>query len=555
MNKESPKLFPLEYHTKDFSFRKYESNQDIPVFKFPVGFHGFCLYNLANFFEEKGTKIFNNFQLEGGETDVFTGSQKEVDFTHFFNNIVDFFLHDLKHERIDANDFLTKISDRSPNIMANIVENGLVGFAEPIILNVPKGKEDGIVYSLSASRNVDVSQIFLVDTSKESIPHAVSVTAAQPHLFNDVVETQFPLLTSIEKKRKAAISILHNLSIGQFELQWAIVTLNGIFSLIICRSPFFIRISDNSTLTFNSLDDALLNARVLAVSYRYAEFSSNIELRCAQSVNILHNECIEGDKTYFELARKKFNEEFDYSNLYEFIERSIDVPAYYFRAANYGETIAQAASIFVQYPNNTVSASTIVSGLLKNPPSYDQTMNATNEYYRFLFWVRSITTAIKTIISGDLDRLLAAFRSCFYSLPGRVGFLVTATIRLIMNSLNIFRKRRGMNEKFSENVLLLFAHALGTSFADVLGFKKYDLFKSSRTVLVTQEACAGAFVPLEFERASISPERAIAKLKDAIEKLKAEKSIDFIFDSSDYELDPEYIEFLKIQLYEPVILQ
>ena len=573
-------LFPVEYHSKTFSFKQYTNKKKIPLFKLPVGFHAFSLINIAHYYAETATELYNMLIFDENCPDFSSVTGNEVDFSNYFDKIVNFYMKKEKATKSEMIEFLFRYSDRNSQINDKNMLLTSLNLSQPIIMNVPKGKEKGIIYSLSNSRNFDVPQIFVVDTTQDNIPRAVNVTAAQPFIFNDVVENEFPLHSSIEKKQEKAHVMLNGLSVGLFELQWALTAIDGIYSLIICRNPFFFRICDYFTYQYNAIEDAFGNSRILLVSYKFSAFSPLTELYCDTCVSPLHTEAIPADSYFLDLSAikyikyidekartpilaslqgidtKELHTILDLKDVFvDFLRESIEYPCCYFSRANCQFLIAKSASIFLQYPNYPVQASTVAQSLMRVCPTYEQSMQATNDYNRFILWIRSLTTAMKSITNGNIDRLLQAFSSCFYALPGRMNQLVCATIRLVMNSLNIFRKRRGMNDDFFEQILFYFRHVLGDDFDKVLGFNRFDIFKSVRTILVTTESCAQMFTPLVFNNQIISPIKAVYKFNKAVDSLKQEKGIELIFDDNIYDLRKEFVEFLQSQVYDPTVLQ
>lgn len=544
-------LFPAEFFTKTYNYKDYSKTECFPIFKIPIGFTAFSLYHIAQYYDSTAIDSFNMFVFDDKDKN-FSSEDKDIDFSPYLEKISYFYLKDIDKSS-DISQFLMNVTDRNPLIMQNIVKLGRFGFTEAVTISVPSGKEDGIIYSLSSSRNFDLPQNFLVDCTPDSIPRAVLITVAQPLMLNNAIHEDFPLISSVVKKREKAQAMTNDLTIGQFELQWAIVTLDGIFFLIICRHPFYLRVTDNYRTRFNSLEDAFGECRVLFVSYMFSEFAPDCELTVNTSTSKFHDDKIPGDNYYKEIATKNYSEVSD--DIKAFLVRSIEFPSLYFKASNYNLIVGQCASLMAMYPMMPVEASKIASALVRPSPNFDTCSSALNDYNRYLLWLRSMTTAMKAMTTGKLDRLIRAFSSAFFALPGKNEYLVSVTFKLAMRSIGLYRKKRGMNDSFFEKMLLFFKHVLGNDFDEILGINRFDVFKSVRNFIVTVDTCGVVLLPLKFSRKTVSPLRAGNKLVSAIENLENTHNIKIEGDDSQYSLNSDYYEFLKSQTYEECIMQ
>lgn len=543
------KLFPSEYFNKNISSLQYDGEEVAPIFKLPIGFHGISLFYISQFYS-KTDEIFFQHYIFDDQISPINGKEKLLDFSQYFDKIIDTLMGAYGISNDQKLNFMMEYTDRAPNLFQNLLTMN----NQILSQIVPHGKEQGISYYLTATRNIDQCFAFLLDCNVDKIPQSVITTHAQPLLFSEVVAEEFPLASSVKNKPKLAKEKIEQIENGSFNLVYAIVSIGGVYASIILRPPQYIRISDHSSLAFNSVADAFEDSRIIVAVYQHTKFQKLPSLDCVRHATLFHENPIPSDNYYLSIIKYQSNHLSDtLDTLSHFISNCMQFPAAYFKAEGLSENAIISASIALHYPGREATASKITETIIGDRIPFDTMADAVNDYNRLMLWTRSFTEAIESFTKSDSDNVGKALRNCFYALPVRCPILINATIDLTIHTMTAFHKRRGMNDKLHEFLLLLLRYCLGENFDRQVGLHKYDLYKSVRQCVVTFDTCSEIFRPCDYEPFSIR--KAYTLLIQAIDHFSSVSQKNIYVKSSEYDFDPEYLNYLTFQIIRKTVEQ
>lgn len=546
---EPGKPFPIDSFVTDLAEVKpaKETPLKIPSFSLPIGFHTLSLFFIASYYDGNATAFFKHFVFED-KSERFNNLDK-VDFTKSLDTIVNFIFDDQRPERV-----LRGLSDRRCDITRMAMLKA-IGTEEYVTNEVPRGAEDGILEYLREASDVSRRYLFLVN----AIPFydinafAITTTAGQPMFMNSIIRKEYPTIDSVTVKRDKIPETVNSLAVGQFQVDWAIVSVKGCISLVLLRPPTYVRISDAvTTFVENPFEDATIHM----ICYRHHSFIHGRKYVIANSSDdacVFHNPSIPGDEIWCRIMRAKLEKWQQRMPLFvKYVSKCVEFPALYLTSIGYSDDISFASAIFIDYSANIEAATSICQKYILGSAQYASVKVPVAEYARFCFWVRSFVRVLKAISLGDLKSIEVHLLSVFRSLPAKNHFLVANSILLCTECLRIFHSQRGKNEELYISILRIFRFVLGEQFSAVVGLQKSDIPRPLRNQIVNVENCAKLFHGMPFRKDKQSPAPVLLRLRKYFEQCIA-RGLDIPTEVPEFTLDPAYIAFLKLQKFDVCI--
>jgi hypothetical protein len=524
---------------------KEEDAELIPVFKLPYGFHSLSLCLIAEYYDGGLTSLYESFVFP-----ALKGSFREMSSIDFGDVLQAFFSHlvgcespkkiqeSIKH-LFDRNSDFRGILD-----LLSITQN------QYSLHFVPRHSEIGIVHILRHSSDFSRPHIFLLDSIPSATfpSYAVSITAGQPILMNSVIKDNFATINSIEAKSDWIPECIASMKIGQFQIDWAIVVIEGHFALILCRTPTYFMIGDGYLQEFDKLGDAFANTYVICVSYRHSAFisSKRLKLREVQE-EFFHFPVIPFDKIFCCLIKERLQKLKNCKiNFRKYIRNCVKYPSFYLTQIGIAMDLAISASIFIDLDSNPGAASSIASEFVYGKATLDTVKQCINQYNRFCFWLRSVVRVLKALFIEKCGILEKSLLAVFKSLPAKSHFLVAFSVFLCTEAIRRFHKFRTENEDLWRSILRIFRYIFGDRFDEVMNIRRFDVPRTLRSEVVHLDSCIGLFCAIPFK----NEKRCANAVLNRFEKYLGKSQIEELEEAKIYQLLPAYLEFLNLQSFE-----
>ncbi|OHT16805.1 hypothetical protein TRFO_12875 [Tritrichomonas foetus] len=510
----------------------YREKETIPVFVLPYGFNELSLFQIAQYYDGTAQNYFQNMIFS--PTSPPFSQQKTIDYSNYFSQVLQNQL---------PNDITIGMYDRffDSDLFLSLYSLGVPSFKA---YKIPKGNEDGIVHILSNSRDYTRSHIFSLSSSPfSSIPLCVHVTIGQPYLLNNIISEKYANVESVNAREAAIHEDIANLKLDQFQIDWALVSIDGYPALILCRPPQFIRISDNNLLSFDSVYDAFKNSFVYMVNYRHSKFINNVGIdSISSSSEAAPCRPINSDFIFCKLLKEQMSKDNSFDFL-SYLIYSLRFPSFFLIEANFEPEIALAASVCI---DNGRPTTYFIEGI-----NTEQTKLAIQEYYRFCFWLRSLISVMKAILAKDVDKVGETILACFKALPYKNRYIMVSTILFITDTMQIFKQHRRSEDEFFIRILKIFKHVFGDDFDQVLSVQKWEIPRSIRNHVINVDSCVKMFYSKPFKTEKITIPNVIRRFTKYYLPLKEE--LFHNIDPPKFRLCQSYIDFLKLQVFEKTI--
>lgn len=348
--------------------QQVSSKDSIPVFLLPYGYHSLSLFQIAQFYDGTAANFYKNIIFarnfnEKSKTQPDSFSKHNVfDYSHCFHQIISNFQIP---KSIQSSQYI-KLSDRffDMDFFLTLPPLGDLSF---VSYHIPKGKEDGIVYILSQTREFTRSHLFsLMSAPFSSLSAKVTITAGQPFLLNKILSKTYTNVDSIYSRKESLTNDINNLKQNSFQIDWAIASINGFSTLILVRPPQYLRISDRHLELFDGIEKAFENSNVYLVCYRHSQFINNTNFeKSIESSEV--DKPIKSDTFFCSLLKDEMKKNFLEKNSMDFLSYlvySLRFPSFFLMNCGFEKEIAMAASVFVDDPKGR-SASLFIPILSK----------------------------------------------------------------------------------------------------------------------------------------------------------------------------------------------
>lgn len=528
--------FPTDFFINSFTEVKGKVEQ-MPIFQIPIGFNMYSLFNIARYYDGTGISIYNHKALNKNDIDF--SKTSFIDFSDNFESIIKIELSEITPSQVNIMNFLSNYTDRMFD--TSIISKYYATY------EVQVGYEPGIAHYLSGTRQLDKPIVFLLnDTDYLDVPTGVITTSGQPYLMNSLIKEKFSTESSVAAKHDQIKSIVARLKNGQFQINWAIVTKNGKFSLILCRHPSYFEITNKATRKFKNFEDATKDSNFKVICYEHTFYQSKVNYEITKEDPELPP-FVPSDMIYCTYLFDQIKEwkSTKYS-LKEFMVNSIHYSAFFLAKSGFDEDICVAASFFIEYPD---VAASISYKLLKGIQE-DNVKLALDMYKRFSTWIRCLNRSLKGMEKGDLEYIQSGFLGCFLSLPARNHYITSISIIIAIEAMKVFHKQRGQNDKFYFSMLKIFRFLLGDQFDIILGIPKYDVPRNLRLQVVSVDTCVKQFYLPTFYSKTKSPRKISDKFLSYLNSFEEKNGQINNDDEASFAIEKVFIEFLKLQTLE-----
>lgn len=535
-----------------------DKSEKIPFFLLPYGFQCLSLFQIAQYYDQSATAFFNSF--------IFTNNNSfhsfdTIDYSEYFTQIQTYQIP----QSTTPNE-LIECSDRFLNYNFILSLNPL-GSTSYLSFHVPKGKENSIVHLLSYSRDFSRLHLFsLMAVPFDSIPLNVLISIGQPFFFNSFMEKYYSNYDSISARQETIQNEIKEMHENHFQLDWAIVSIDGQLNLILVRPPQFIRIADGVLASFDSIEEAFQYSHLYFVCYRHSSFDYKKSFELSTNFND-KNTAIKSDEIFCNLITAKISG-LKISNFTDYLVNSIRYPSFFLQNCGFDHNISMAASIFID--NSKGRASSFFFEQIEQEPAegapapvndlfhtsnttetkihLEKIQIATKEYHKLLFWFRSLTDLLKSVHKKDLNKITEYSLTCFRSIPIRNRFIISSTIMIVIDVLNYVRKLKGQTDDFFKSILRVFHCVFGDDFDSVLGLQKWEVPRALRNQVINVDGCVKLFYIREIEIKKKTITNAINRFMKFWSLVQKEIQIDRKI--ADFKLSPSFIEFLKLQNFD-----
>ena len=547
---EPGKPFPVDSFITDFAEVKpgKDTPFHIPRFSLPIGFHTLSLFFIASYYDGNATAFFKNFVFED-DSERFSKADT-VDFTKHFDSVCRFIFGEQRLELV-----LRRLTDRRGDITA-ITRLKTIGTEDYVTNVVPRGSERGIVEYLRDVSDVSRRYLFIVNAIQfcDVDAFAVNTTAGQPVFMNSVIRKEYATIDSVNMKSEKIPETVESLTVGQFQIDWAIVSQNGCLSLVLIRPPVYIRICDGATMF---LERPFEDCNIHLICYRHYTFIKGKKYAIQtgeQEEAVFHNTAIPSDEIWCKIIRIRMDKwRHAYSlPLVKYVAKCVEFPALYLSSIGYNDEVAFASTVFVEYNANIEGATAICQKFISPSIQYASAKMPIIEYGRFCFWVRSMIRVLKAISNSDLHSIEIHLLSVFRALPAKNHFFVSNSVLLCTECLRIFHSQRGKNEELYITILRIFRFVLGEQFYTLVGLQKSDIPRPLRSQIVNVDNCSKLFRLTPFKKAKQSPAAVVLRLRKYHERAIS-RGLDIPTEVPEFALDPTYMEFLKLQKFDVCI--
>lgn len=342
--------------------------ESVPFFLLPFGFHSLSLFQIAQYYDGSAKNfyqniIFPNSSTNDSDTESLNFAKYKIfDYSQFFIQI----FHNFQVPNSIQSCQYINLCDRyfDINFFLSLQPLGDTSF---ISYHIPKGNEDGIAYILSQTRNFLRPHLFsLMSVPFSSISAKITITTGQPFLFNKILSSNYSNVDSINSRKESLVNDINALKQKEFQIDWSIVSINGLASLILVRPPQYLRIGDRSLEIFDSLDKAFENSNIYLVCYRHSQFIKRMHFEISEkSSKIDHH--ISSDSFFCNMLKNEMGRSFNQVEPFDFesyLIYSLRFPSFYLMNCGFEKEIAMAASVFIDDPKGR--AATYFIPLLKS---------------------------------------------------------------------------------------------------------------------------------------------------------------------------------------------
>ena len=518
--------------------------ESIPVFLLPFGFNALSLFQIAQFYDGSGREFFRSLIFNDNFPPF--SQNRTVDYSYYFSQCL---IHQL------PNELSYELSDRffDSDKLLELFPLGSLSFKS---FQVPKGKESGITQILSQSNNYSAPHVFSLSSAPlSSIPPAVVVTIAQPALLNKVIQNKYGNIESMLARENAIKADVASLKYNEFQIDWAIGTLNGSVVLILCRPPQFIQIKDMNINSFSTVEKAFEYVNIYLLCYRHSKFISKIGFNkvtpvvisssaCKGNVTVIYSPCrpIEADSIYCNILHQEMSNKFNF-DFESYIIYSLRFPSFYLSNASFDEDVSMAAAVLIDQGR---CASLFIENMDNNLMK-----TAIFEYNKFCYWLRSLIRVFKAINNNDINKITETILACFKSLPVRNQYIMVSMVLISIQSIKRYRQHKNQNEEFFQLMLVIFKHVLGDEFDQVLGIQKWEVPRSLRNQVVNIDSCVNLFYSTPFKKQRKTINSVIQRFSKYFDPIK--NIFSFMQNPLRFKLCPSYVDFLKLQAYDTSI--
>jgi hypothetical protein len=518
------------------------SLETIPIFQFPLGFHTISLWYLAQYYDGTARPFYGHFLLYPEQNPLPTSAQ--VDYGRILTRICQFVLRSDSASDSEISMFLTPFYDRNANFAALLHTRSPAGDSY-VITRVPRGSEDGIVPFLRQTTEFGCGYVFALNFVDDLID-SVAITAGQPFLMNSLILREFSTKETVAAKSTLIEQRITSLKIGIFQVDWAIVSISGSMSLVICRPPNFYRIGDNFSMVYES-DKVFEGAKIAIVCYRHLSFISRRQFNIKpEKSTIFHWPYLPTDSLWCSVLQSKIDTwKAEKHSFVGYLSNCLRTPAYYFIQSGNDNLTSAAASVFIDLPGNTAAAESIASKFIIPGVKLGHVSAQIAEFQKFCFWVRATVRLLKSFVVGDLRQVELSLLGIFRVLPQKNHTLVSYSVLFCAEAIRIFHPQRGRTEEFYGAVVKIYRFIFGDQFDNIMGIPNYDVPRPLRSQLVSLDTCQKQFFSVPFKRTVQSIAPVLTRLNKYYQGAVNHKGLKFPERLPSFKLDPVYLGFLK----------
>jgi hypothetical protein len=508
----------------------------IPQFQLPLGLHTLCLYFLAQYYDGSARVFYDSFLFPNRPNPI--PHNPLIDFSPILSATTSHILRAPDLSPADFASFLARFYDRGSH-GPPLLRLPQLGNPSYSVWACPRGSESGVVHLLVQNRERERPFLFFFN-SIDRLTYGVTVTAGQPFLIDSILSREFSTPESVAAQSPKLRARIDSLRLGQFQIDWAIVTVCGIVRLIVCRPPQFFAISDNSSTVYNTAESAFASARIVLACYRHTEFlsKSRLAVRGRSPACVFHSPPIDGDALWCSFLKQSMDvwrtEKIPFVT---YFAKCLQIPGFYFVHTGASNAVSTAVSVFLDMPANPDAAAAIVSQHIL-PGAHAEHFQT--EFARYCCWIRSLIRVLKAMVIGDLPRLQGCLRGLFRWLPMRSTTVISFSVRMCAEAIRIFHPQRGRREEFYAGVIRIYRFIFGDQFDAVMGIEKYDVPRPLRSQSVTIDTCAKQFAAAPFKNEVQAVGRVVVRFEKYFNEAVTVPSEVWHF-----KLDPVYLDFLK----------